>query len=152
MQLVCEALSTKLESASASRSFKVQVPRLSSRSSRWLTTPQTLLPCTKPTATPAPTRTQSNQPPSRTSSTARKVAPNKLVRTDQNAQTLDGMFPALSRTTATEEPKSKRRKEDHEPAFESLLASEGGVGRTKIPQSECVLKSVRGLRDRKSVV
>ncbi|GAA5914914.1 hypothetical protein JCM6882_008108 [Rhodosporidiobolus microsporus] len=99
--LVCEKLAEVLEKQGESRSYKVQ----------------TLLPST----TPKPTRNQSsssssatNTPaPSRKPSTSSsskskpKTAPNKLVRTDAQSQTLDALFPTLPSTSSS---RSKTRR------------------------------------------
>lgn len=114
-------------------------------------------------ATPARTVTSTKQTtlssngPSTTKST--KTAPNKLVRTDQHAQTLDGMFLPVVQIVDDEgegdtSRPSKRRKSDHDPDFASQLAEESmnllNSSRTKIAMSECLLKSVKDLR--KSVI
>lgn len=144
IDFVCSALGQKLEKASESRSFNVQ----------------TLLPNAPrpvdPLRTPARQATldQTADSPSRTpvSSAGRKTAPNKLVRTDYQAQTLDGMFPPTRPSSAPGEDRpTKRRKgpSDHDPEFATLLAKESSVqaaSRARIAQSDCDLTSIRELR------
>lgn len=76
------------------------------------------------------------------------MAPNKLVRTDHNAQTLDAFITTTSATVEGDEDRpTKRRKSDHDPDFASQLAKEAATGpRARIAQSECMLASVRELR------
>lgn len=147
IDLVCAAVGHKLEKASDSRSFTVQ----------------TLLPgAPRPDATP--TRPKSGQDhvesPLQTpaASAARKIAPNKLIRTDQLTQTLDGMFTpqpssdaAAPEVEAELERPTKRRKggSDHDPQFAARLAKEAreqAAVRAKIAQSDCELTSIRELR------
>ncbi|GAA6046741.1 hypothetical protein JCM3770_003144 [Rhodotorula araucariae] len=160
VDLVCEKLAERLASQGESRSFKVQ----------------TLLPAG---GTPKPSRTMSGSstatpaPSSRkqaalsTSSKPAKVAPNKLVRTDAQSQTLDALFPTLHATSTSkargastgeegdgdgggQDRASKKRKSDHDPAFAAQLAAEQAAAqrsaRVRIAQSECALTSVRQLR------
>ncbi|KAI5476391.1 DNA mismatch repair protein MLH1 [Pseudohyphozyma bogoriensis] len=138
VSVVCDALAKGLENEGGKRKFTVQ----------------TLLPGAKSPSKEDPTR-----PPSRTksssasgsSSSVRKIAPNKLVRTDHHAQTLDALFHSTAQAADDAEDEdgrpSKRRKSDHDPDFAERLAKEGkGEGRTRIPTSECMLKSVKQLR------
>lgn len=155
IDLVCAAVGQKLEKASDSRSFTVQTLLPGAPQPADIATP----------ARPRPGRgsvDSSLRTP--TGSAARKIAPNKLVRTDHQAQTLDGMFtPHLSSNAVgpgeaegggegeTERP-TKRRKgqSDHDPQFAARLAKEArdhAVVRARISQSECELTSVRDLRD-----
>ncbi len=88
--------------------------------------------------------------PASTTASARKLAPNKLVRTDAAARTLDTMFSTLPRTQSQVDDEgrmSKRRKGDT--SDENLAASHGsspdkGKGRIKV--SGCKLNSVQELR------
>jgi hypothetical protein len=88
--------------------------------------------------------------PASTTASARKLAPNKLVRTDAAARTLDTMFSTLPRTQSQVDDEgrmSKRRKGDT--SDENLAASNGsspdkGKGRIKV--SGCKLNSVQELR------
>lgn len=80
-----------------------------------------------------------------TASTAvKKVAPNKLVRTDHHAQTLDTLFAIAPSTASKSDGESllKRRKVEKE---EKIAVIDAG-GRIKLAQSECSLKSVKELR------
>ncbi|GAA5865798.1 hypothetical protein JCM1840_006251 [Sporobolomyces johnsonii] len=166
VELVCEKLAEVLEKQGESRSYKVQ----------------TLLPGTKtpkPTAraksdsavtSETPSQSTSRKPSTSSSSTKpAKIAPNKLVRTDAQSQTLDALFPtipapassrsrkgkekeisALNGEDETEgERASKRRKSDHDPEFARLLAEEETkqkASRIRLAQSDCALTSVRQLR------
>jgi DNA mismatch repair protein MLH1 len=152
IDLVCAAVGQRLEKASDSRAFTVQ----------------TLLPgAPRPDATPARPKSGQGQghadSPVRTpaSTAARKIAPNKLVRTDHQAQTLDGMFTPHVSSDAVGPPEggvegeaerpTKRRKgqSDHDPQFAALLAKEArehAAVRARIAQSECELTSIRELR------
>ena len=97
-----------------------------------------------------------------------KVAPNKLVRTDAQSQTLDALFPVTSRASTSklrngtvlqagegtesdgdETRPSKVRRSDHDPAFAARLAADQAArarARVRIAQSECALTSVKQLR------
>lgn len=97
-----------------------------------------------------------------------KVAPNKLVRTDAQSQTLDALFPVTSRASTStlgngtvptagegiesdgdEARPSKFRRSDHDPAFAARLAADQAAqarARVRIAQSECALTSVKQLR------
>ncbi|BGP42915.1 DNA mismatch repair protein Mlh1 [Rhodotorula kratochvilovae] len=159
VEFVCEKLAERLASQGESRSFKVQ----------------TLLPAggtPKPartmsgssSATPAASASRKQSVPSTSTKPAKKVAPNKLVRTDAQSQTLDALFPTLpsastskARAATGEEDEegaddrpSKKRKSDHDPAFAAQLAAEEAAAqrsaRVRIAQSECALTSVRQLR------
>lgn len=142
VEAICKALGRKLEKSSGSRSFTVQ----------------TLLPGAQPIAESVTRRTASSSTSvneahnNNSTKSTRKVAPNKLVRTDQHAQTLDAMLhsigPSSTSGAGDDLRRSKRRKSDHDPAFASrLAAAEASKGvRTRIPQSDCMLKSVRELR------
>ncbi|BGP19480.1 DNA mismatch repair protein Mlh1 [Rhodosporidiobolus nylandii] len=164
VELVCEKLAEALQKQGESRSYKVQ----------------TLLPNA---TTPKPSRTQSGgsssstgtpAPARKTSSSSKaKIAPNKLVRTDAQSQTLDALFPSLGSSSlsksrsgaaayiddeaseAEEEgagrPAKKRKvQSDHDPAFARQLQAEQAAlarsQRVRIAQSECALTSVRQLR------
>jgi DNA mismatch repair protein MLH1 len=123
---------------------------------------QTLLPGAIPVdGTPKASRTKSNNSDKTatngsagpSSSTARKVAPKSLVRTDHNTQTLDSMFvpvpfPIPTDDDADEQDRpSKRRKSDHDYDVSSQLANESQQAvRAKIAQSETDLTSVIELR------
>ncbi|GAA5824837.1 hypothetical protein JCM11251_005364 [Rhodosporidiobolus azoricus] len=99
--LVCDSLAEVLEKQGESRSYKVQ----------------TLLPSTTPkptrsgssststTNTPAPSR---NASISSTSKSKPKIAPQKLVRTDAQSQTLDALFPSLGSTSSSSRSKTRR--------------------------------------------
>ncbi|GAA5984671.1 hypothetical protein JCM10908_003452 [Rhodotorula pacifica] len=166
VQLVCQKLAEVLEKQGESRSYKVQ----------------TLLPTTGPPkaaktlagpSAPAATTGSTAAPARQTSGPSKpsKVAPNKLVRTDAQSQTLDALFPAAPRTStgkprrggasiaedgvdiATGEADASRatkvRKSDHDPAFAARLAAEQAAearARVRIAQSECALTSVKQLR------
>ncbi|GAA5899640.1 hypothetical protein JCM8208_000614 [Rhodotorula glutinis] len=159
VELVCERLADVLASQGESRSFKVQ----------------TLLPANgtprapRPSSTTTPTTSTARKQAGSSSSKPSKVAPNKLVRTDAQSQTLDALFPTLSsasklrNTTATsvdaddsvdnadnDDRPSKKRKSDHDPAFAAQLAAEQSTAhrsaRVRIAQSECALTSVKQLR------
>lgn len=101
------------------------------------------------------------------SSKVAKVAPNKLVRTDAQSQTLDALFPAAPKRDkkapasgergtdgrASDEDDGDRptkvRKSDHDPAFAQRLAADQTAqnrARIRIAQSECALTSVKQLR------
>jgi len=132
---------------------------------------QTLLPAggtpkaSRPTSTSTPTASTSRRQSGASSSTSKsKIAPNKLVRTDAQSQTLDALFPALPSTSKTRnvvdadaegdgtesDRPSKKRKSDHDPAFAAQLAAEQAAAqrsaRVRIAQSECALTSVKQLR------
>lgn len=136
---MCEKLQSVLASGSESRSYNVQ----------------TLLPgAKKPTQVPTqstPTVTGSSSSKATVStSTTRKTAPNKLVRTDHSARTLDTMFSQTQFSTltqsfvsATDRP-SKRRKEGEAAVAEEIELSPKKVSR--IGLSACKLKSVQELR------
>ncbi|GEM10824.1 DNA mismatch repair protein MLH1 [Rhodotorula toruloides] len=160
VQLVCEKLAEVLEKQGESRSYKVQ----------------TLLPTTgTPTAartlagssvTATPAASTSRKPSTSSSTKPIKVAPNKLVRTDAQSQTLDAMFPTMPAPSTSraggktrdadpatngdeDDRPSKKRKSDHDPAFATQLAAEQAAqksARVRIEQSECALTSVRQLR------
>ncbi|GAA5921005.1 hypothetical protein JCM3775_004044 [Rhodotorula graminis] len=161
VELVCERLADVLASQGDSRSFKVQ----------------TLLPsggtpkAPRPSSTTTPTTSTARKPAGSSSSKPSKVAPNKLVRTDAQSQTLDGLFPTipsaskLRKATTTsgvlddgadaddrdaDDRASKKRKSDHDPAFAAQLAADQATAhrsaRVRIAQSECALTSVKQLR------
>ncbi|TNY23865.1 hypothetical protein DMC30DRAFT_443994 [Rhodotorula diobovata] len=155
VEFVCEKLAERLASQGESRSYKVQ----------------TLLPAggtpkaSRPTSTSTPTASTSRRQSGASSSTSKsKIAPNKLVRTDAQSQTLDALFPALPSTSKTRnvvdadaegdgtesDRPSKKRKSDHDPAFAAQLAAEQAAAqrsaRVRIAQSECALTSVKQLR------
>ncbi|GAA5876805.1 hypothetical protein JCM3774_003478 [Rhodotorula dairenensis] len=162
VQLVCQKLAGVLEQQGQSRSYKVQ----------------TLLPTAGP-----PKAAETMAGPSNTSRAAAgasattlgaskpsKIAPNKLVRTDAQSQTLDALFPVTSRAGSSkqrvgasetleegaatsdresETRPSKVRKSDHDPAFAARLAADQAAqarARVRIAQSECALTSVKQLR------
>ncbi|GAA5836737.1 hypothetical protein JCM9279_007643 [Rhodotorula babjevae] len=161
VELVCERLADVLASQGASRSFKVQ----------------TLLPAggtpraPRPSSTTTPTASTARKQAGSSSSKPSKVAPNKLVRTDAQSQTLDALFPTLPSASklrktivdpddstddagaddrdADDRP-SKKRKSDHDPAFAAQLVAEQSTAqrsaRVRIAQSECALTSVKQLR------
>ncbi|POY75927.1 hypothetical protein BMF94_1011 [Rhodotorula taiwanensis] len=159
VELVCEELAKVLEKQGESRNYKVQ----------------TLLPTNGPpkaaqtmsgnaagaAVAPTPSRQTSG------SSKVAKVAPNKLVRTDAQSQTLDALFPAAPKRDkkapasgergtdgrASDEDDGDRptkvRKSDHDPAFAQRLAADQTAqnrARIRIAQSECALTSVKQLR------
>ncbi|GAA6030858.1 hypothetical protein JCM8097_008910 [Rhodosporidiobolus ruineniae] len=112
--LLSEKLAAALEKQGESRSYKVQ----------------TLLPSA---GIPKPTRTQSGSSsnsgtPTASASTARKpakpkIAPNKLVRTDAQSQTLDALFPSLGSSS-----KSKSRSNSSRRSAASIyIDDEAGV-------------------------
>ncbi|BGP57805.1 DNA mismatch repair protein Mlh1 [Rhodotorula sphaerocarpa] len=165
VELVCEELAKVLEKQGQSRSYKVQ----------------TLLPTAgPPKAAQTMSGTSSSSVPNPTpvrqgsgSSKMPKVAPNKLVRTDAQSQTLDALFPSAPKRPqrnrssdlqaddedadaadganghAEEERPTKMRKSDHDPAFAARLAADQAAqtrARIRIAQSECALTSVKQLR------
>ncbi|KPV72610.1 uncharacterized protein RHOBADRAFT_29774 [Rhodotorula graminis WP1] len=115
VELVCERLADVLASQGDSRSFKVQVPP-------------------RPSSTTTPTTSTARKPAGSSSSKPSKVAPNKLVRTDAQSQTLDGLFPTIPSA-------SKLRK-----ATTTSGATAHRSARVRIAQSECALTSVKQLR------
>ncbi|TKA52333.1 hypothetical protein B0A53_04801 [Rhodotorula sp. CCFEE 5036] len=161
VQLVCQKLAEVLEKHGESRSYKVQ----------------TLLPTTGPPKA-AETMAGPSSVSKSTASTQKatsggaskpsKVAPNKLVRTDAQSQTLDALFPVTSRAGTSklrhgtvlkagegtesdgdEARPSKVRRSDHDPAFAARLAADQAAqarARVRIAQSECALTSVKQLR------
>ncbi|GAA6049587.1 hypothetical protein NBRC10513_005927 [Rhodotorula toruloides] len=155
VQLVCEKLAEVLEKQGESRSYKVQTLLPTSGTP---TAPRTLA---GSSATATPAASTSRKPSTSSSTKPAKVAPNKLVRTDAQSQTLDAMFPTLPTTSTIragdktreaaddQDRSSKKRKSDHNPAFASQLAAEQAAqksARVRIAQSECALTSVRQLR------
>lgn len=140
---------------------------------------QTLLPTTGPPkaaetmAGPSSVLKSAANTQKTTSGTSKpsKVAPNKLVRTDAQSQTLDALFPVTSRASTSkarngtvpatgegvdaaasdgdEARPSKVRRSDHDPAFAARLAADQAAqarARVRIAQSECALTSVKQLR------
>lgn len=160
VQLVCQKLADVLEKHGESRSYKVQ----------------TLLPTTGPPkaaetmARPsdASKNVAGTQKTKSGASKPSKVAPNKLVRTDAQSQTLDALLPVTSRASTSkfgngtvptagegiesdgdEARPSKVRRSDHDPAFAARLAADQAAqarARVRIAQSECALTSVKQLR------
>ncbi|GAA6021194.1 hypothetical protein JCM11491_001602 [Sporobolomyces phaffii] len=154
VELICESLAKALENQGESRSYKVQTllpgsgtPKLSHRAS------------SSSSATPEPSTSQRPSAATKTSiisSSSRKptkTAPQKLVRTDANSQTLDSMFPLLSSSTSSSHDRkgksraltiyddgqddidgdsggtasdrpAKKSKSDHDPAFAKIVAEE----------------------------
>lgn len=138
---------------------------------------QTLLPAggtpraPGPSSTTTPVTSTARKQAGSSSSKPSKVAPNKLVRTDAQSQTLDALFPTLPSASklrnATADPAnstdaagaddrdaddrpSKKRKSNHDPAFAAQLAADQSTAqrsaRVRIAQSECALTSVKQLR------
>ncbi|KAM0749340.1 putative DNA mismatch repair protein [Meredithblackwellia eburnea MCA 4105] len=151
VEVVCNALAKALESHGSSRTFRVQ----------------TLLPGAKPVSDQPSSSSSSGDPAtsktrtqSASTSGSRKPAPNKLVRTDQNAQTLHAFLATTTTARAandddmdgeddTEGPPKKRIKQsDHSKEFAEKLEKEAKLVavRTRIPQSECSLRSIADLR------
>lgn len=187
VELVCEELAKVLEKQGQSRSYKVQVrsswplgPQ-QTRIDLFASIGQTLLPTAgPPKAAQTMSGTSSSSVPNPTpvrqgsgSSKMPKVAPNKLVRTDAQSQTLDALFPSAPKRPqrnrssdlqaddedadaadganghAEEERPTKMRKSDHDPAFAARLAADQAAqtrARIRIAQSECALTSVKQLR------
>lgn len=186
VELICNKLGETLEKQGGARSFKVQVrPSLLSYSldsAHPNSLSQTLLPSAN---TPKPSKSQAasastDTPPEHkkasSSSWKAKTAPNKLVRTDAQSQTLDALFPSLGstsksssagtskhRSTAADSAseaeedggssrptKRKKHQSDHDPDFARKLQAEQAAqarsARVRIAQSECALTSVRQLR------
>lgn len=101
IEVICEEMQKKLSSANQSRTFNVQ----------------TLLPGTSHLNTAAGTSTKPSSAAARPTSTSNRLPPQKLVRTDARAQTLDSMinFTASSRPSKekdsglSEKAKGKRK-------------------------------------------
>ncbi|BGO94970.1 hypothetical protein NBRC10512_003870 [Rhodotorula toruloides] len=155
VQLVCEKLAEVLEKQGESRSYKVQTLLPTNG------TPTAARTLAGSAATATPAASSSRKPSTGSSTKPAKVAPNKLVRTDAQSQTLDAMFPTLpassnsrtgdkTREAADDDDRpSKKRKSDHDPAFATQLAVQQAKqksARVRIAQSECALTSVRQLR------
>ncbi|GAA5990002.1 hypothetical protein JCM5350_002364 [Sporobolomyces pararoseus] len=107
VELVCESLAKALENQGESRSYKVQTllpgsgtPRPSSSSNRASSSSATPEASTShrnsstTTSTNGSSALSSNRKPA-------KTAPQKLVRTDANSQTLDSMFPLLGSSSSS---------------------------------------------------
>ncbi|GAA5939100.1 uncharacterized protein JCM15063_004425 [Sporobolomyces koalae] len=169
VELICEALAKALESQGESRSYKVQTLLPGARTPK----PST------PTSIEAAGSSASADPPVASTSTLRKptkTAPQKLVRTDANSQTLDSMFPVLSSSSSRRSDKGKERasepededvlveddrsgqvrptkkfKSDHDPGLDKVVAEEKArqmlLARVRISQSDCALTSVKTLRN-----
>ncbi|GAA5969281.1 hypothetical protein JCM3765_002311 [Sporobolomyces pararoseus] len=105
VELVCESLAKALENQGESRSYKVQTllpgsgtPRPSSSSNRASSSSAT------PEASTSQRPSSSTLKSGASSSSGRKgakTAPQKLVRTDANSQTLDSMFPLLGSSSSS---------------------------------------------------
>jgi len=133
-----------------------------------------------PTSTPSDSDSQdpsssssahasSSKPSTSSSRKPPKTAPQKLVRTDAQSQTLDSMFPLLSSSSSSKSRKGKeveiredsdqdgehirkKFKSDHDPGFAKVVAEEQArqmkLARVRISQSECALTSVKNLRSK----
>ncbi|KAK9893561.1 DNA mismatch repair protein MutL [Cystobasidium minutum MCA 4210] len=151
IELICEEMQKKLSSANQSRTFNVQ----------------TLLPGTSHLqAVDNASKPSSSTSTARPASTAHRLPPQKLVRTDAKAQTLDSMinFASTARTDEAtpaviasdgeddgDRPEnahsapSKYRASD-EPTSIHTSAQPSYARRTKIPISDCDLTSIQELR------
>ncbi|GAA5859786.1 hypothetical protein JCM5353_006355 [Sporobolomyces roseus] len=173
VELICESLAKALESQGESRSYKVQTLLPGAR------TPKPSNKSRAPTSTSSDSDSQdpssassahvSSSKPSSSSRKPPKTAPQKLVRTDAQSQTLDSMFPLLSSSASSKSRKGKeveiredsdqdgeqvrkKFKSDHDPGFAKVVAEEQArqmkLARVRISQSECALTSVKNLRSK----
>ncbi|GAA6060191.1 hypothetical protein JCM10212_005192 [Sporobolomyces blumeae] len=179
VEAVCEALAKALESQGESRSYKVQTLLPASGAARPYGKPSSQAPAPSGSGSGSGSSSTPSGPASDSTGPHRKtpkVAPQKLVRTDAQSQTLDSMFPVLANASGAssrsskgkeraidqdggqdeagsdgaEARASKRSKSDHDPAFAKVAAEEQArqmrLARVRIAQSECMLTSVRTLR------